>query len=56
MMRIAPRLGRGDSNNELGITTILAPSAGTNKRGLELVIGPLNFQQFREFLPCEDWI
>ena len=47
------RLGRGDSNNELGTTTMLGSKCWDQQAGFTLLIGPLNFRQFREFLPCE---
>jgi type VI secretion system protein ImpH len=48
------RLGRGDSNNELGTTTMLGSKCWDQQAGFTLVVGPLRFQQFREFLPCAD--
>jgi type VI secretion system protein ImpH len=47
------RLGRGDSNNELGTTTMLGSKCWDQQAGFTLAVGPLKFQQFREFLPCE---
>ena len=47
------RLGLSDSNNQLGSTAILGSKCWDQQAGFRLVIGPLTFQQFREFLPCE---
>jgi type VI secretion system protein ImpH len=47
------RLRRGDSNNQLGITTMLGARCWDQQAGFTLAIGPLKFQRFREFLPCE---
>jgi type VI secretion system protein ImpH len=47
------RLGRGDSNNQLGTTTMLGSKCWDQQAGFRLVFGPLKFQQFREFLPSE---
>lgn len=47
------RLGRGDSNNQLGTTTMLGSKCWDQQAGFILAIGPLKLQQFREFLPCE---
>ena len=46
------RLSRGDSNNELGTTTMLGSKCWDQQAGFTLAVGPLKFQQFREFLPC----
>ncbi|HEX6172576.1 MAG TPA: type VI secretion system baseplate subunit TssG [Candidatus Binatia bacterium] len=47
------RLGRGDSNNELGSTTMLGSRCWDQQAGFTLAVGPLKFNQFRQFLPSE---
>jgi len=47
------RLRRSDSNNQLGTTAMLGSKCWDQQAGFRLVIGPLRYPQFREFLPCE---
>jgi type VI secretion system protein ImpH len=47
------RMGKGDANNELGATAILGSKCWDQQAGYRLFIGPLSFQQFRRFLPCD---
>jgi type VI secretion system protein ImpH len=44
-------LGRGRSNSELGITTILGSKFWDQQAAFRVVMGPLSFDQFRELLP-----
>jgi type VI secretion system protein ImpH len=45
------RLGSSDANNRLGTTAILGSKCWDQQAGFRLIIGPLTFKQFREFLP-----
>jgi type VI secretion system protein ImpH len=45
------RLGRSDANNQLGITALLGSKCWDQQARFRVVIGPLAFQQFCEFLP-----
>jgi type VI secretion system protein ImpH len=47
------RIVRGESNNELGATAILGSKCWDQQAGYRLIIGPLLFEQFRRFLPCD---
>jgi len=47
------RMGRGEANNELGATAMLGSKCWDQQAGYRLVIGPLTFQRFRQFLPCD---
>ena len=48
------RLARGDFNNRLGTTTMLGSRCWDQQAGFTLVVGPLKFNQFRQFLPSEN--
>lgn len=45
------RLGSGDSNNQLGTTTILGSKFWDQQAGFRIKIGPLTFREFRHLLP-----
>jgi type VI secretion system protein ImpH len=47
------RLGRSNPSNQLGITAMLGSKCWDQQARFRVVIGPLTFQQFREFLPSE---
>lgn len=47
------RMGRNETNNELGVTAILGSKCWDQQAGFRLMLGPLPYQQFREFLPCD---
>jgi type VI secretion system protein ImpH len=46
------RLGAGENNNQLGITALVGSKCWDQQSGFRLVIGPLTFKQFVEFIPC----
>ena len=46
-------IGRGGSNNLLGNTAILGRRFWDQQADFTVRLGPLSFQQFHEFLPCD---
>jgi len=46
-------LGGQQGNNQLGITATVGARFWDQQSGFRLVIGALDFKQFRQFLPCE---
>jgi type VI secretion system protein ImpH len=47
------RLGASAPSNQLGMTAILGSKFWDQQAGFRIVIGPMSFRQFREFLPSE---
>ncbi len=47
------RLGASEFNNQLGITTILGSKCWDQQASFRIIIGPLSFRQFQQFLPSD---
>ncbi len=47
------RLGSTDANNLLGTTALLGSKCWDQQAGFRLLIGPLSFREFHDFLPSE---
>jgi type VI secretion system protein ImpH len=47
------RLSAGDSNNQLGITAMVGSKCWDQQAAFRLIFGPLEFNEFSRFLPCE---